>query len=115
MMRTHAIVGASLMLLALVSSVGAAAAAPFGATLLDPSAPLPAEVRAKGATIEQVWRWSEDGGKTSSLAIFSRTDRRGSEAIVGRKLFVQLFRGAPGALASVRLVQDGLDGCDFDA
>jgi hypothetical protein len=115
MTRSHATVSVSLILVALMAPAGASTAAPVVAEQLDRSAPLPAAAKARGAAIEQVWRWTDDGGKTSNLAVFSRTDRRGSEAIVGRKLFVQLFRGAPGALAQVRLVQDGLDGCDFDA
>jgi hypothetical protein len=108
------VVPVSLALSVLVLAATPARAAPPVAVQLDNAAPLPAGVRAKGTRVEQVWRWSE-GPTTSALAVFSSTDRkRRSGGLVGRTLYVQLYRGEGSALAEVRLIQDGEDACDFD-
>jgi hypothetical protein len=114
MTRTHATVRASVILLAVALAASAARAAPFGAEVLGFGDPLPGEVKVKGATLDAVWRWSEDDGKTTSLAVFSSTDRWRGMQLTDRKLFVQVYRGAAGSLKQVRLVQDGIDACDLD-
>jgi len=76
--------------------------------------PLPAGVKVKGATIDQVWTWTEDDLLTTGVAVFSSSERATEQHVTERKLYVQLYRGKPGKLKQVRLVQDGVSGCDFD-
>lgn len=102
---------------ALVSSTSLVAAhepGPFDVAQVDAAKPLPAGIKAKGKTVEQVWTWTEGDMTTAGAAVLSSTDTVKDGRLVARKLFVQYYRGKPGKLKQVRLVQDGVPTCEFD-
>lgn len=110
----------STVVTALVAAVLAAAIAPAAAVAAPrevrqlEAAALPRSVKAKGKKVEQVWKWTEEEGGAAGLAVFSSTDRLSDGHVVSRKLFVQLYRGKGAALKQLRLIQDGIDDCEFD-
>ncbi len=103
--------------IALASSPALVAArepGPYDVAQGDAAKPLPAGVKAKGKTVEQVWTWTEGDLLTSGLAVLSSTDTVKDGRLVARKLFVQYYRGKGGKLKQVRLVQDGVPTCEYD-
>ncbi|MEZ4398506.1 MAG: hypothetical protein R3B06_00700 [Kofleriaceae bacterium] len=89
--------------------------------------PLPAGVKAKGKTIEQVWTWGDaDAAHTPSLAVFSSTDTSSSDTSSSgtlddepktfrhRKIYVQYFRQLRGKWRELRMIQDGERDCEYD-
>lgn len=106
----------------LVAAIALFAAAPAHAREPGPydvkqesiSAPLPKGLKAKGAKVEQVWSWTEDDLTTKGYAVFSSTEKRKADHLVERRIYVQLYRGKPGKLKQVRLVQDHVLACDYD-
>lgn len=72
---------------------------------------LPKGVKAKGATVEQVWTWTEADSKTLGYAVFSSTEKMEEDRIRDRNIYVQLLRGPVGALKELRLVQDATTDC----
>ena len=88
---------------------------PYDVTQVDAKQPLPPGVKAKGKTVEQVWTWTDGDFATAMAAVFSSTDTMAKDGrLVARKIFVQLYRGKPGKLKQVRLVQDAVAPCEFD-
>jgi hypothetical protein len=84
------------------------------AAQLDASKPLPSGVKAEGAKVEQVWSWTESDQRTSGLAVFSSTEKRSGGRLSDRRIYVQLFRSEAGTLKQLRLVRDGVGGCEYD-
>lgn len=99
---------------AVLAAAAPASAAPTAVAQGDATQPLPKGVTAKGATVEQVWTWTEDDQVTTGVAVFSSTEKATDQHVTDRKLFVQLYRGKPGKLKQVRLVQDGVARCELD-
>lgn len=93
------------------------AAVPAGAGELPPldvkqSTTPPAGVKARGAVVEDVWSWSEGAG-IEGHGVFSITEKKTKDGDVSdRYLYVQLYRGKPGALKELRLVQDKQEECE---
>lgn len=87
---------------------------PYDVAQRNATEPLPKGVKAKGTKVEQVWTWTEDDLVTTGWAVFSSTETATDQHVTDRKIYVQLYRGKPGKLKQVRLVTDGVAGCDFD-
>lgn len=100
--------------LLVAAPAGAREPGPYEVKQLDAAKPLPKGVKAKGATVEQVWSWQDGDLATDGLAIFSSTDTVKGGHMTGRKLYVQYYRASRGKWKQVRLVQDGVSGCEFD-
>ncbi len=87
---------------------------PYDVKQVDATQALPKGVKAKGATVEQVWTWQDGDLVTDGLAVFSSTETVKDGRVTSRKLFVQYFRGKAGKWKQVRLVTDGVPPCEFD-
>jgi hypothetical protein len=87
---------------------------PYDVKQVDATQPLPKGVKAKGAVVEQVWTWQDGDLATDGLAVFSSTETVKDGHLTGRKIYVQYFRGKAGKWKQVRLITDGVSGCEFD-
>ena len=113
MPRTTPLVAFAAVLLA-ASPAAAREPGPIGAIQRNAADPLPDGVKARGGAIEQVWSWTGPDGVRTGLAVFSSRETSTGQHVTFRKLYVQLYEGAPGALKQVRLVQDGVSACNVD-
>lgn len=98
--------------------IAPAVAAPPEARQLDATAPLPKGIKPAGATVEQVWTWTERDPSVTGYAIFSSTERHEADGqhLIDRRIFVQLVQVKRGAAAKqLRLIKDGIVGCAWDA
>jgi hypothetical protein len=95
----------------------AATAAPPEARQLDAAAPLPKGIKPAGATVEQVWTWTERDPAVTGYAVFSSSERHEADGqhLIDRRLFVQLYQVKRGAAKQLRLIKDGIVGCAWDA
>lgn len=87
---------------------------PYDVKQESAGAPLPKGVKAKGATVEQVWSWTENDLLAKGYAVFSSTEKKKDDHLVERKIYVQIYSGKPGKLKQTRLVQDHVLACEFD-
>lgn len=113
-MKLTSVVVAAAVSLSLAVPAHAHEPGPFDVAQAPAGQPLPKGVTAKGATVEQVWTWTEDDMVTQGVAVFSATEKLQGQRLVDRKLYVQLYLGKPGKLKQVRLVTDGERNCEFD-
>lgn len=97
-----------------LAPVAAREAIPYEVQELAPAARLPKAMKIKGAQVLQVWTWEEFDDRFTGYAVFSQTETVKGGRVTGRKLFVQLFTGKGEAQKELRLVSDGVTGCEFD-
>lgn len=81
---------------------------------LAPELPLPVGIKPQGTRVIGTWRYQGPGPVSGHLVLSSTS--RTTKAGESRKLFAQIYvTGKPGAKPKqVRLVQDGVTGCQLD-
>lgn len=87
---------------------------PYEVQELPASAALPKSIKVKGTQVLQVWTWKEADPTGTGYAVFSQTDTMKGGRLTGRKIYVQLFTGKGDKQKELRMIQDGVAGCDFD-
>lgn len=112
--RLRAKMGGMARLSIVVLLAAAAATAHASSTVhreqLAPGAKLPASIKAKGKRVIAAWKFTGPD-KVPGYLVLSSTSST-SKAGESRQLYAQLYAGAK--LAQVRLVQDGVTGCQLD-
>ncbi len=75
---------------------------------------LPKAIKVKGKAIEKLWTWNDFESGQEGYAVFSATDTMKGGRLTGRKIFVQVYGGKGDAQKELRMINDGVTGCDLD-
>lgn len=89
-------------------------AVPYNVKQLPATGKLPKAMKIKGNQVLQVWTWEEFDDTKTGYAVFSQTETAKGGRVTGRKIFVQLFTGKGDAQKELRMINDGVTGCEFD-
>ena len=87
---------------------------PYDVKELPVTSKLPRAIKVKGTKVLQVWTWEEYDLVGTGYAVFSETETLKGGRVTGRKIFVQLFTGKGDKQKELRMINDGVTGCEFD-
>ena len=87
---------------------------PYDVKQLPATGALPKAIKVKGSQILQVWTWEEYDLIGTGYAVFSQTETLKGGRVTGRKIFVQLFTGKGDKQKELRMINDGVTGCEYD-
>lgn len=109
-----ALVAAAATTLLAVAPVAAREPGPYQVKELPATTRLPKAIKVKGHQVLQIWTWQESDLIRTGYAVFSQTETLKGGLVNGRKIYVQLFTGKGDAQKELRMINDGIAGCDFD-
>jgi|JI10StandDraft_1071094.scaffolds.fasta_scaffold77534_2 hypothetical protein len=112
--RSLALIAALACTTLTVAPAVAREAIPYHVEQLPAGAKLPTAIKVKGSHVLQVWTWEEFDDTKRGYAVFSETETARGGRVTGRKIFVQLFTGKGDAQKELRMINDGVTGCEFD-
>ena len=87
---------------------------PYNVQQVPATTALPKAIKVKGKQVLQVWTWDEYDLVNKGYAVFSQTELSKGGRVTGRNIYVQLFSGKGDKQKELRLVKDGVTGCELD-